>query len=117
MRDLLKQSMRMRPDRIIVGEVRGPESLDLLMAMNTGHRGCVGSLHANSSRDALFRLEGLVRLSSSSLSEGVTRDLIARNIHLVIHCEKSTSGERRISEIGHIRGQDSGHILMEIKSL
>jgi pilus assembly protein CpaF len=117
LRDLVRQSLRMRPNRIVIGEVRGKEAIDLLFAMNTGHRGCAGSLHANSARDALFRLEGLVRLSSSALSESVTRDLIARNIHIVLHCEKNKQGKRLLKEIGLVHGIDQGRLLLEVQEV
>jgi len=115
LRDLVRQCLRMRPDRIVVGEVRGHEALDLLHAMNTGHRGCLGSLHSNSARDALFRLQGLIQMSDASLSESVTRDLISRNIHLVLHCGRAKGGPRKLSEMGWIRGIDQDRILMEIR--
>ncbi len=113
LRDLVRQCLRMRPDRIVIGEVRGEEALDLLHAMNTGHRGCMGSLHANSSRDAVSRLEGLVQLAEQSLSESATRDLVVRNIHLVIHCAK-INGQRKVQEIGFVRGLDGERLLMEV---
>lgn len=113
MRDLVKQSLRMRPDRIVIGEVRGAEALDLLHAMNTGHRGCMGSLHANSARDALYRLQGLIHLSHETLSEGATRDLIARNIHVVLHCGRGENGRRFLQEAACIRGSDGDQILLE----
>ncbi len=104
LRHLVRQALRMRPDRIMIGEVRGEEALDLIHAMNTGHRGCLGSLHANSTEDALYRLQGLVQMSSTSLSESVTRDLIARNIHGVIQCGRNSNGSRRILEISELSG-------------
>jgi pilus assembly protein CpaF len=105
----------MRPDRIVVGEVRGEEAMDLLHAMNTGHRGCIGSLHANSARDALDRLQGLVQMSNARLTESAIRELIARNIHLVIHCEKTAEGRRKIHHIAFVRGIDQDHILLEMR--
>lgn len=116
LRDLVKQSLRMRPDRIVVGEVRGEEALDLLHAMNTGHRGCLGSLHANSCRDALYRLQGLIQMADASLSERVTRDLISRNIHWVVHCDRLSSGKRFLKEMAFVRGIDGDQILMEVHS-
>lgn len=117
LRTLVRQALRMRPDRIIVGEVRGEEAMDLLHAMNTGHRGCMGSLHANSARDALYRLQGLIQMSDARLSEPVVRDLIARNIHLVLHCGRRADGQRRVQELGFVRGIDQSQILMELRSL
>jgi len=115
LRDLVRQSLRMRPDRIIVGEVRGPEALDLMHAMNTGHQGCLGTLHANSVRDAVGRLEGLIQMSEASLSERATRDLIARNLNMVIQVGR-VNGKRRIVEYGLVRGIDDQQLLMEIHS-
>jgi Flp pilus assembly CpaF family ATPase len=113
LRELVRQSLRMRPDRIIIGEVRGEEALDLMHAMNTGHRGCLGSLHANSNRDALSRLQGLIQMSSSTLSENAMRDLIARNLHLLLHCARDIDGKRRVSEYSFVRGIDQNQILLE----
>ncbi len=113
LRDLVKQSLRMRPDRIVIGEVRGEEALDLLHAMNTGHRGCMGSLHANSTRDAIYRLQGLIQMSQAALSETSTSDLLARNIHAVIHCSRDEQGRRRVVEIAFVRGRDAEQIILE----
>lgn len=112
LRDLVRQSLRMRPDRLVLGEVRGAEALDLLHAMNTGHRGCLGSLHSNSARDALGRLEGLIQMADGSLSESVTRDLIVRNIQMVVQVSKR-GGKRIVSEIAWLRGIDLNRILLE----
>jgi pilus assembly protein CpaF len=114
LRQLVKQSLRMRPDRIVIGEVRGGEAMDLLHAMNTGHRGSMASLHANSCRDALFRLEGLVQMSDSRLSETVIRDIIARNVDAVIFCGKNSQGKRRVSEISMIKGRDCEQLILEV---
>jgi len=111
--ELVRQSLRMRADRLVLGEVRSVEALDLLHAMNTGHQGCLGSLHANSSRDALGRLEGLIQMAEGSLSEVSTRDLISRNIYLILHCSKK-EGIRKISEMAWVRGIDGDRILLEV---
>jgi pilus assembly protein CpaF len=103
LRDLIRQSLRMRPDRIVVGEVRGPEALDLTHAMNTGHRGCISSIHANSARDALYRLQGLIQMAESSLSESVTRQLMSRTIQWIMHCARTPEG-RRVTEILKVHG-------------
>lgn len=113
LRDLVRQSLRMRPDRIVIGEVRGEEAMDLLHAMNTGHRGSMASLHANSARDALFRLQGLIQMSDARLSEPVVRDLIARNIHAVIFCSRNSEGSRVVSEVVRMRGIDQSNFLLE----
>ncbi len=114
LRQLIRQSLRMRPDRIVIGEVRGGEAMDLLHAMNTGHRGSMASLHANSCRDALFRLEGLIQMSDAKLSEAVTRDIISRNIDAVVFCGKNAQGKRRMTEIAMIKGRDRDQLLLEI---
>lgn len=115
LRELLRQALRMRPDRIVLGEVRGPEALDLVHAMNTGHQGCMGSLHANSCRDALGRLQGLIQMASARLSEMAMSELIGRNLHLVIQCGRDSNGLRRILEYARVRGVDQGRILLEVK--
>lgn len=117
LRDLVRQALRMRPDRIVIGEVRGEEALDLLHAMNTGHKGCMGSLHANSARDALWRLQGLVRFSNAALSETAILDLIARNIHCVFHCGKTSTGQRKLQETAFVRGVSGSQLMLEEKKL
>jgi len=113
LRDLVRQSLRMRPDRLIVGEVRGPEALDLLLALNTGHMGSLGSLHANNARDALWRLHTLVKLSKSDFDEATVRELIHRNIHGIIHCGRDPFGKRRILEIAMVKGVEASCFLLE----
>ncbi len=102
-RALLKNSLRMRPDRIVVGEVRGEEAFDLLQAMNTGHRGGLGTLHANSALDALRRLESLVILGCYNVPLRVVREWIASNIHGVIFLDRS-SGRRGVAEVLSVNG-------------
>ncbi len=114
LRQLVRQSLRMRPDRIVIGEVRGGEAMDLLHAMNTGHRGSMASLHANSCRDALFRLEGLVQMSDSRLSETVIRDIIARNVDAVVFCGKNSQGKRRVTDVSMIKGRDREQLILEV---
>jgi len=116
LRDLVRQALRMRPDRIIIGEVRGAEAMDLLHAMNTGHRGCIASVHANSTRDALSRLQGLVRMSSASLSESLVQEWIGKNIQFLLHCGRNAFGQRRIIESAQVRGVDGSKILLEVKN-
>lgn len=113
---LLREALRMRPDRIVMGECRGPEALDLLMALNTGHPGSMGTIHSNSARDALQRLELLALLSAENLREGALRSLIASCIQVVIHLERAPAGGRRISSIAEVKGVDGGtYLLREIK--
>jgi type IV secretion system protein TrbB len=103
MNDLLKATMRLRPDRIVVGEVRGSEALSLLKAWNTGHPGGLSTVHANSARGALTRLEQLVQEAVVS----VPRELIAEAVDLVVHMERSGTG-RKIREIIRVDGVESG---------
>ena len=113
LRDLVRQSLRMRPDRLIVGEVRGEEALDLLHALNTGHSGSLCTLHANSSRDALYRLEGLVRMAEASLREDLIRDWISRSLDLILFCSRDSGGRRVVSSGAWVRGQANQQILLE----
>lgn len=102
--DLLKSSLRLRPDRIIVGEVRGAEALELIQAMNTGHKGCLGTVHANSSFDALTRLEALAQGAEAKISERALRQQIASAVDLVVQVSRYSDGSRRIAEISEVRG-------------
>lgn len=104
MQDLLKSSLRLRPDRIIVGEVRSAEALELIQAMNTGHKGCLGTIHANSAFDALVRLEAISQGADSKISERALRQQIASAIDLVLQVSRYPDGSRRIAEISEIRG-------------
>ena len=112
---LLVSSLRLRPDRIIVGEVRGAEALHLVHAMNTGHRGCMGTLHANTSEDALLRLEGLVTGGSGEGSGGLVRRQISSAVDLVIQISRCRDGSRRITEISEVLGLDKGEY--QVRSL
>lgn len=103
-RDLLKSSLRLRPDRIIVGEVRGSEAFELVQAMNTGHKGCLGTVHANTAADAMVRLEALAQGAESSLSEKALRYQIASAIDLVVQISRYSDGVRRISSVDEVRG-------------
>ncbi len=107
-RDLLKNSLRMRPDRIIVGEARGGEVLDLLQAMNTGHDGSMSTLHANDTRDALDRLEMMIALSGVELPTLVARQYIASAIHVLIHMTRLKTGERKVTRISELCGCRDG---------
>ncbi|MBQ3643588.1 MAG: Flp pilus assembly complex ATPase component TadA [Candidatus Riflebacteria bacterium] len=103
-RDLLRNALRMRPDRIIVGECRGAETIDMLQAMNTGHDGSLTTLHANSSKDALARLETLVLMAGVDLPLRAIREQIASSVNIVIQSARMTDGKRRIMEIVEITG-------------
>lgn len=103
-RDLLKSSLRLRPDRIIVGEVRSSEALELIQAMNTGHKGCLGTIHANNSSDAVIRLEALAQGAESKLSEKALRSQVVSAIDLVVQISRFSDGSRKICEISEVRG-------------
>ena len=101
-RDLVRNSLRMRPDRIIVGEVRGPEVWDMLQAMNTGHEGSLTTIHANTTRDALARLEMMVAMTGFDFPVAVVRQYAAAGIHLLVHVSRLKGGARRVMEISEI---------------
>jgi pilus assembly protein CpaF len=109
-RDLVRNSLRMRPDRIIVGEVRDGAALDMLQAMNTGHEGSITTVHANSARDALARLETMVLMAGLDLPSRAIREQIASGVHLVVHQERLISGARRISQVCEVNGFDGESI-------
>ncbi|ASQ90254.1 pilus assembly protein CpaF [Prosthecochloris sp. GSB1] len=113
MRALVKNSLRMRPDRIVLGEVRSAEVIDMLQAMNTGHEGSLTTVHANTPRDALGRLENLVGLGGISLSSKPLRQLIASSIHFIVHITRLNDGSRKISSIQEISGMEGDVITMQ----
>ncbi|MFZ5597775.1 MAG: CpaF family protein [Bacillota bacterium] len=110
-RDLIKTSLRMRPDRIVVGEVRGPEALDMLQAMNTGHDGSLSTGHANTTRDMLSRLETMV-LSGASFPVEVVRKQIASAIDIIVHLARIRDGSRRVLEICEVAGYRDGDVCL-----
>lgn len=112
-RDLVRNSLRMRPDRIIVGEVRGAEVWDMLQAMNTGHEGSMTTIHANSARDALARLEMMVAITGFDLPLSVVRQYIASAIKIVVHASRLKGGQRRIMQISEIVGVHEGEYHVE----
>ncbi len=112
-RDLLKNSLRMRPDRIIVGECRGSEAVDMLQAMNTGHDGCMTTIHANTPRDALSRLETLVLTSGIELPARAIREQIANAFDLIVQLERMVDGTRRIIAITEVSGMESGVVTLQ----
>ena len=105
-RDLVINALRMRPDRIIVGEVRGGEALDMLQAMNTGHDGGLTTIHANSPRDALARLETMVLMAGMELPSRAIREQIVSALHLVVHVRRYEDGVRRVESIAEITGME-----------
>jgi pilus assembly protein CpaF len=112
-RQLVINSLRMRPDRIIVGEVRGEEALDMLQAMNTGHDGSLTTIHANSARDALGRLETMIAMSALNLPEIATRRQIASALDMVVQVSRMSDGTRKITSISEITGVESDIISMQ----
>ncbi|HXD85405.1 MAG TPA: CpaF family protein [Urbifossiella sp.] len=109
-RDLLRNALRMRPDRIILGEARGPEAVDMLQAMNTGHEGSLTTVHANDTRDALGRLELMIGLSGVDLATPVLRGYIANAFHLLVHVARLAGGNRKITRISELLGIRKGRI-------
>jgi len=112
-RDLVRNALRMRPDRIIVGEVRGAEALDMLQAMNTGHDGSLTTLHANTPRDCLTRLEHMVGMSGLTLASNVVRQQIAAAVDLVVQSERLVDGRRVITSIAEITGMEESVVTMQ----
>jgi pilus assembly protein CpaF len=112
-RDLVKNALRMRPDRIVIGEVRGAEAIDMLQAMNTGHDGSLTTIHANTPRDALARLETMIQMTGMRLSDRAMRQQIASAINLVIQVARLTDGTRRITSISEITGMEGDTITMQ----
>lgn len=111
-RDLVRNSLRMRPDRIVVGEVRGVEALDMLQAMNTGHDGSLTTVHANSSRDALSRIETMVAMGGVQFPIAALRAQIAAAIDVIIHVERQEDGRRRVTSIQEINGMEGDMVTM-----
>jgi pilus assembly protein CpaF len=101
-RDLIKAALRLRPDRIVVGEVRGPEALDLITAMNTGHGGSMGTTHANTPYDALVRLETLAMMGDSNVPPAAVRRQIAAAIHIVVQIKRMSDGTRKVTHITEV---------------
>ena len=112
-RDLVRNALRMRPDRIVLGEVRGGEALDMLQAMNTGHDGSISTVHANSCRDALARLDTMVLMAGMDLPERAIREQIASAIDLVIQLIRFSDGTRKVTKISEITGMEGNTIVMQ----
>ncbi len=113
MKDLVKSSLRLRPDRIIVGEVRSEEALDLVNAMNTGHKGCLGTIHANTPEDAMVRLEGLAMGGDTKISERALQHLIGAAVDIIVQISRFSDGSRRVNNISEVGGHDGSKYLVE----
>ncbi len=112
-RELVKNALRMRPDRIIVGECRGEEAFDMLQAMNTGHEGSMTTIHANSPRDAVKRLEQMVGMAGMPMSQNAIRGQIVSAIQLIIQLQRLSDGKRRVTSISEITGMEGDVVQMQ----
>ncbi len=112
-RDLVRNALRMRPDRIVVGEVRGDEVLDMLQAMNTGHDGSMSTIHSNGPRDALHRMENLVLMAGHSLPDKAIREQVASALHLVVHVTRLSDGTRKVISVQELTGMEGSVITMQ----
>lgn len=112
-RDLVRNALRMRPDRIIIGEVRGPEAFDMLQAMNTGHEGSLTTIHANAPRDGLARMENMIGMAELSLPISAVRKQIASAIHMIVQIMRMEDGVRRVTKISEIVGMESDTVVMQ----
>ena len=113
MRDLVKNCLRMRPERIIVGEVRGPEAFDLLQAMNTGHDGSMGTLHANSPREGISRMESMITMGGFSLPPKTIREMISGSVDIVVQAARMRDGSRRITHVTEVIGLEGDVIITQ----
>lgn len=112
-RDLVRNSLRMRPDRIIVGEVRGAEALDMLQAMNTGHEGSLSTIHANSPRDALSRLETMVLMAGYEIPVRAIREQVSAALDVIVHLARLRDGTRRVVQVSEIEGMEADTVVMQ----
>ena len=112
-RDLLRNTLRMRPDRIIIGEVRGPEAFDMLNAMNTGHEGSLSTVHANSPRDALARVENMVMMANLDLPQRAIREQVASALHLMVQLARFSDGVRRVTHVVEVTGMEGQIVTMQ----
>lgn len=112
-RDLVRNSLRMRPDRIIVGEVRGGETLDMLQAMNTGHEGSLSTVHSNSPRDALSRLETMVMMAGFDLPVRAIREQAASALDLIVHLSRLRDGSRRVTHVSEVEGMEGDTVVLQ----
>ena len=112
-RDLVRNALRMRPDRLVVGEVRGPETLDLLHALNTGHAGCLSTVHANGPVDALRRLVALAAAADERLPVEAVRDHVTGAIDAIVHLRRTSDGDRRVAAVAEVAGHDEVRLLAD----
>jgi pilus assembly protein CpaF len=112
-RDLVRNALRMRPDRIVIGEVRGGEAIDMLQAMNTGHDGSLTTIHANTPRDALSRLETMIQMTGMRLGERAMRQQVAAAVDIVLQIARLSDGSRRVTSISEITGMEGETITMQ----
>lgn len=113
MRDLVKNCLRMRPERIIVGEVRGPEAFDLLQAMNTGHDGSMGTVHANNPREAITRMENMIAMGGLNLPQAAVREQIASAVNVILQVQRLRDGSRKVTHISEITGMEGDVVTMQ----
>ena len=112
-RDLVKNALRMRPDRIMVGEVRGEEALDMLQAMNTGHEGSMTTIHSNGPRDTLQRLENLVLMAGHALPDKAIREQVSSALDLMVHVSRLADGQRKLLSVQEILGMEGPVVTMQ----
>jgi pilus assembly protein CpaF len=112
-RDLVRNSLRMRPDRIIVGEVRGPEAFDMLQAMNTGHEGSISTVHANTPRDAIARIENMIMMANLDLPSRAIREQIASALHVIIQVSRLSDGSRKVVSVAEVAGMEGEVVTMQ----
>jgi pilus assembly protein CpaF len=112
-RELVINALRMRPDRIVVGEVRGEEALDMLQAMNTGHDGSLTTIHANSPRDALYRLDTMVAMANLNVPDKAIRQQVASAVNLIVQVSRQADGTRKVTGIAEITGMEGEVITMQ----
>jgi pilus assembly protein CpaF len=113
MRDLVKNCLRMRPDRIIVGEVRGPEAFDLLQAMNTGHDGSMGTLHSNSPRECISRLESMILMGGFNLPSRSIREMIVSSVDVIVQAQRLRDGSRKIIQVTEVIGMEGDVVTLQ----
>jgi pilus assembly protein CpaF len=112
-RDLVRNALRMRPDRIIVGEVRGPEAFDMMQAMNTGHEGSLTTVHSNTARDALARIENMILMAGLDLPVRAIREQMASALHIIVHLTRFADGRRRVVSVSEVTGMESDIVTMQ----